>query len=1246
MACNDHDVNQSPFNVGESVFSTATTTAVAETKRSQVDFLGAGSSGPRRHGDFLNLFIPSDASFPSQTLKNCGYFNPAQAPWSVNTSGGGTAGTNTTQLNLAIREAYKNTQALYLPPAANILVNNTIVGIQGIYERTPTGTQEFSDRHGPIVIHGSRAPGGVRPRITLANSSAGFTSAGSPNRILHVWTRLNTDADVQGALSGFNNRINNVHIECGTGNAGAIGIEFNGAQGCSLSNASVNAAGAFAGAKVGLGSGAPIIALDTSAGQIGAQILTTGGFWDGSRPCPLLIACTFDHPTVRCIDYTGGNETLGFVGCRFLMTAAETMCLLRGISETSRQVFFIDCEFQFDSFDSTNICIDTSGSLYMFNCFARFAQQIFDGTDTGTLAGNPSGWMHIRELAHGRQPPVKPVEGTNYQFEQPNWRDGASIGYVDIVDVVNGVEPPADLQSRHMPEYHTFEDPLAVNVRDAPYNLIGNGDDEGAAINAAMAAIVAEGKKPFFGKGNWGTSVTINSPANCKGIMLDPQLSYFGRRDDAGGDFVVGASPTLPTFRTFNSVNDTTWWTNLGIHSPWGEGGFAWQWRSGRKSGAFPVNIHRFPSRGYGSTATSGAGPANNIVTAFDNRIVCEWTDAGGGRFYGIEMGEGSKTGVNFCFFGGTRTSEPLVFYGLNPEHAVNSNSQSRWRHVNNMTWFQCKAEGTDTGGGGIDTPPIWMENCDNIRVIGGGGFNASIPNTSSYPGGFVARAPSILRFDRVPRLKVAAYQVRGKKDGTPEANPGNTNFILDRQGQSVDVLTSVLHYPTLYTRGFGAPWREPIYPLQVQAVDAVQLFNFVLEPGVTGTVRITKAFGAVPKLLEVWCGQAGPGHDAMIMYGACVPGGFRQASHCSRSVDGVTTTNTDAGFRDDSAILVSSGNSTEEARATVTAIDAEGITLNVITAPTQSLRFQASVLIGDNILADVVAFTLAGTAPFTQDITTLDFGGEAPKGYKICSAQIGLANGVASQARFTHGWTDGILSQCTGLFSLDGVTSLSDTQGFQRTAGVLHHRVNAGLAFTDQVGHNAFLPNGFRLSATLLEASRRMFAVAIGGTDVSIECVDFLQPDIISTQPIPGAPDPAGIWFLSQAKQGNSNATGNSRVMLGCASPADQYSAAFSDTDALNLASGSQTASDFDLERGIILVDGASPTRRAQGTVTPDMNNIDWFITEVTARQVLAFKIFVTPSQIPIPPEGWKSQSVFMLSRPRMSASGMVPRP
>jgi len=526
----------------------------------------------------------------------------------------------------------------------------------------------------------------------------------------------------------MNQVLRDLDVIIGEGNPGAVGIRHQAAEGSAIEDCTIDATHGLAGIDGGIGSGGCSSGVTVIGGRIGLDIRT-------SQPTPTITGITLIGQTEAAIRYSG-RQTLVAVGLKIVANKISGPAIVAsgGLEPLfSRQgpndphnghLSLIDSQIVFEGGprggSPQRVAIASSRNVYLNNVYFRGATHgVVDPEDGRLLAGNPEGWLHVREFAHGSRYGGK----GDLRFQFSVYVEGKRQES-DLVDVAANETPPEDLQLRHLwsADLPGWESPGAANVKLPPYNAKGDGrTDDTAAIQRALN----EHEVVFLPKGYYVVSRTIELGGRTKLIGLAQHLSTLVP-SRAKGEFATGNSGA-PLVRTADAVDATTALVSCTLWAARNmQNVYAVHWRAGAGSLFRGVEIFRQPIR---------SGESNEIGQSDPPAIHPSVLIAGngGGKWYRYHQGGQHPQTPSYCHVLIDGTTQPLRFYQCSPQHVPN-HAAVEVRGARDVSVFGTKYEG--------NTPILWIHDSDRIRVFGHGGNGKGRKGESLF---LVERTPNFL---------------------------------------------------------------------------------------------------------------------------------------------------------------------------------------------------------------------------------------------------------------------------------------------------------------------------------------------------------------------------------------------------------------------------------------------------------------------------------------------------------------------
>ncbi len=183
----------------------------------------------------------------------------------------------------------------------------------------------FGGNRFPNLLVGSRA-GPQRPTIVLAPRSPGFDDPSRPKHFIHFWSRGYQNPTVADRVTdglppeveqpniGMNQMLVNLNIVIGEGNAGAIAVRQQAAEGSAIEDCTIDATHGLTGIQGGIGSGGGSAGVTVIGGRIGLDFT---GYLSGTQPTPTITGFTLQGQTEAAIR-SSSRQTLVAAGLKIV----------------------------------------------------------------------------------------------------------------------------------------------------------------------------------------------------------------------------------------------------------------------------------------------------------------------------------------------------------------------------------------------------------------------------------------------------------------------------------------------------------------------------------------------------------------------------------------------------------------------------------------------------------------------------------------------------------------------------------------------------------------------------------------------------------------------------------------------------------------------------------------------------------------------------------------------------------------
>lgn len=688
------------------------------------------------------------AAYTGKSLAADGILDVTKAPYSAKGDG---ETDDTAALQRALRDARDARLVAWLP-AGIYLVSDMLQCVQGAIDPRPSSKTPSEERlranDFPCVIQGPSQ--GERAVVRLRPGAAGFGDPNRPKPLLLVWARRWESPHLLAPNVSFNQAVLNLVLDV-RGNAGAIALDMQGAQGTVVENVVIEAGGAFAGMRGLQGSGGSTSRLTVRGGRYGVYAVGIGEYagFLGSQPAPLLAGVVLEGQTAAALEYSGrGPLTVAGAHIR----GAGIVCRNRD-RPYNGALNVIDAVLEIEE---GRTAISSDRPVYLRNTYVRGAKDIVELAGAEPLKPEPSAWTRIIEYAGAPEGPF------------PIWIDGKKQNAA-LVRKVAGQPPKAsDFVERHqVPLLPDWNSPRVVNVRRPPYSAKGDGrSDDTAALQRA----IDENSTVFLPKGRYKISRPLMLRANSIVFGAGSVFSEIAAIQDAAA-FSKPGSPS-PIVDTVNDAAASTTLAFLQLR-PLIPGAYALRWRAGARSLVRNVNFHRWPAEG-----------------ELDHPLVLI-EGHGGGRWYNLVTHSGISSSVAYRNQAVRGTTQPLVIYMLNTEHA-RSEVMTEFDGVQNVTIYSVKGETHYIGKPETGTRPLLrFRNSSGFQVFGFGGI---LGVSKGWPPHIVeienCRDYALTNFGHQKDYKYFSDPsswsvVRDTAPGKEIRTPGNEHFVLYRVGGS-----------------------------------------------------------------------------------------------------------------------------------------------------------------------------------------------------------------------------------------------------------------------------------------------------------------------------------------------------------------------------------------------------------------------------------------------------------------------------
>jgi len=364
-------------------------------------------------------------AYEDKRLAGYGILDVTKAPY--NAKGDGKTD-NTKALQKAMKDA-RDVRLVTWLPAGTYVVSDTLQCVQNVIDPKPLAGVAAEARlranDFPCVIHGPGVSG--RATIKLKIGSAGFGDPNQPKPLLVIWARSWSAPYPLAPSVSFNQAAISINLDI-RGNAGAIGIDLQGAQGAVVEDVSIEATGAFAGMRGLQGSGGSTTSLTVRGGQYGVYAAGIGPYrtMTGSQPSPLLTLAILQDQTVSAIEYSGRGP-LTVVGTS---VRGAPIVSRNNVKPYNGGLSVIDSVIE-----STGVgaAIRSDRPVYLNRTYIKGAATIVSYSSGTDLKATGAAWSVVEEYAGASSGPF------------PVWLDGKKKTTAFAKVTASSDSPPPDL---------------------------------------------------------------------------------------------------------------------------------------------------------------------------------------------------------------------------------------------------------------------------------------------------------------------------------------------------------------------------------------------------------------------------------------------------------------------------------------------------------------------------------------------------------------------------------------------------------------------------------------------------------------------------------------------------------------------------------------------------------------------------------------------------------------------------------
>lgn len=344
--------------------------------------------------------VAAQTDFPSDT----GMVNVKLAPY--NAAGNGTTD-DTTAIQNAIKDNVGKNRVLYFP-TGTYLVSNTLTwqdaaGVWKCY----------------LSLQGQNRSNTI---IKLKNSCSGYGSPGTPKAVIMTASQNPLPGTTDGSGDeGFKNSITNMTIDTGTGNSGAIGVDYLASNQGALEEVTVQS---------GDGAGVSGVSmLRKYPGPCLIKNVTINGFNDGIAISRTEYSVTFENLTLSNQLVSGINNSSNVLSIRKITSTNS----VPAIKDTSSSGLITVIDGTFTGGSSSVSAIENTGELYARNVTSTGYQSVIKNKGV-VVSGSTQGEFvssAVESLFSGPSSSLFfPIEETPtfHETNMSNWANVVSYG--------------------------------------------------------------------------------------------------------------------------------------------------------------------------------------------------------------------------------------------------------------------------------------------------------------------------------------------------------------------------------------------------------------------------------------------------------------------------------------------------------------------------------------------------------------------------------------------------------------------------------------------------------------------------------------------------------------------------------------------------------------------------------------------------------------------------------------------------
>lgn len=730
-----------------------------------------------QYGSFEKSFVINVVSASETDPASIGYVVATRSPYNADSTGNSDS---TNAINAAWKAAGEQ-ERLCLLPFGTYLITDTIHLYA--YKNRRGNNNELDS---PLVGEWS---GIQRTKIILENNAQGFGSAGNRKAVVDVrcFATLDDNNVIESSFDGpappnadnppdgwqrgtdklYFTYLAALDVDCGSGNPGAVGILFQGAECTFIADVIVRGSGHYACFYGIPGTCGGLFNCESIGGRYGVVDNFTAG--------SMIVGHSFSGHTIAAIDRLSfgmlcvvGFEAVLPAGARMhMMSSPWNGHVCRGTTA------YIDGKITSSGgvsalFDNAN-----DKNLYLAHIYVTGTNNLVKSGSKATVTQSGT-WKHIIEYSNVDPTIGEPPYGqqtstfTSYSMINGTVRSGQQLPepVIDTETIAEGLVP-SNLRQRHI-----WGDPHPINkfqyytgqadgtiVADITFNNPNAGLTNRNNLQAAIDLAVANETYRVFIRpgGEWFLRGDINLKPGVRVFSSD--ISKCTVKIDSTWKNQVRNNPAqTPIFYTSGPANAATYFAQISFRLPTAganppnpspEQWFrALDWTVGRNSMTFWCG-HTGCDTYYGASTTGKptTNPGSNM----------RFSGNGGGRHYlptGNGMGSnGIQYGSNFPLIDIDNTTEPNIHYGIIcPANLINT--FMRITNAQNVVVFNMNTE----------EPASYMKIIDSTNIAAIGSSRGRVGGTSQHRYDILGSSDNIL----VAALTAQSYRDSSGKTSFP----------------------------------------------------------------------------------------------------------------------------------------------------------------------------------------------------------------------------------------------------------------------------------------------------------------------------------------------------------------------------------------------------------------------------------------------------------------------------------------------